>query len=202
VAKPAPAPAPATAPAPAPAPRPAAPAIPGGIVASGLKPRIEFELVPLRVEVDAGQGAAVTVEVVVYNRGSAPARDVLVEAPLINAGPSVDGEVGKFFLQPPGDGQRVAVVKPMGNVALRLRLAVDSAGLAPLVIDGRRLLVPIVAVNAFYRWSGGELSESASFLVGRGDSEAAKLAPFRLDLGARSWSSLAARLHSTGLQRG
>jgi hypothetical protein len=200
VARPAPAPAPAPRPTPAQAPPPVAPAIPGGIVASGLKPRIELEVVPLRVEVDAAQGAAVTVEVVVHNRGSAPARDVLVEAHLVNAGPTVDNEVGLFFQRPPGSGQRRALIKPMGSVSVQLRLAVDAAGLAPLVIEGRKLLVPLVAVNAFYRWSGSELSGSASFLVGRGDSEAAKLAPFRLDQGARSWSSLAARLHSNGLQ--
>ena len=214
---------PAPSPAPRPAPQPAAPAIapraarpavptaapppappstvPGGIVASGLKPRLEFELVPQRVEVDEGQGAAVTVEILVINRGSAPARDVLVEAGLINAGPGVDGEVGKFFQRPPGNGQRLALIKPMSSVSVRLRLAVDAAGLAPLVIDGRKLLVPLVAVNAFYRWSGGEMSGSASFLVGRGESEAAKLAPFRLDLGPRSWSTLTARQHSNGLQR-
>lgn len=195
-----PKPAPTPTPAPAPAPRPVASAIPGGIVASGLKPRIELELVPLRVEVDAAGGAAVTVEVVVHNRGSAPARDVLVEAKLINAGPNVDNEVGLFFMAPAGGGQRLALIKPMGNVSVRLRLAVDASGLSPLVIEGRQLLVPLVAVNAFYRWSGGELSGSSSFLVGRGDGEAAKLAPFRLDQGARSWSTLTARLHSTGLQ--
>lgn len=194
------APAPAPPPAPPPAPMPS-PAIPGGIVASGLKPRIEFELVPLRVEVDEGQGAAVTVEILVINRGSAPAREVLVEAGLINAGPGVDGEVGKFFQRPPGSGQRLALIKPMSSVSVQLRLAVDGAGLAPLVIDGRKLLVPLIAINAFYRWSGGELSDSASFLVGRGDGEAAKLAPFRLDLGPRNWSTLTARQHSNGLQR-
>ncbi|MGZ8348197.1 MAG: hypothetical protein ACXWUP_13905 [Allosphingosinicella sp.] len=188
-------------PAPAPAPAPMPPPAPVGIVASGLKPRIELELIPGRVEVDAAGGAAVTVEIVVINRGSAPARDVLVEAQLINAGPSVDSEVGQFFLKPPGSGERVPLIKPMGSITVRMRLAVDAAQVAPLVVDGRKLLVPLVAINASYRWSGGKLTDAASFLVGRGEADAAKLAPFRLDLGARSWSGLAARLHSNGLQR-
>jgi len=63
------------------------------------------------------------------------------------------------------------------------------------------LLVPLIAINAVYRWSGGELKDSSSFLVGRGEADEGKLAPFRLDRGARSWSGLAARLHSSGLQR-
>ena len=185
--------------APAPAPPPAPPS--GGIVASGLKPRIEFDLVPIRAETDGEQGAALTVDIIVINRGSAPARDVLVEAQLINAGPQVDAEVGRFFVRPAGSGERIPVIPPMQSVAIKIRLEVLGANISPLVVEGRKLLVPLVAVNAFYRWSGSELSESSSFLVGRGDAEGGKMAPFRLDQGARSWSGLGARLHSSGLQR-
>ena len=200
-ATPAPVPGPPPPPAPTPLePTPAAP-ISGGIVASGLKPKIEFELVPIRVETDAAEGAALTADIIVINRGSAPARDVLVEAQLINAGPQVDADVGRFFMQPAGTGERVAVIPPMGSVAITLRLQAPGAKLAPLVVEGRKLLVPMVAINAFYRWSGGEMSDSSSFLVGRGDAEGGKMAPFRLDQGARGWSGLGARLHSSGLQR-
>jgi hypothetical protein len=198
---PAPAPTAAIPPAPAPAPAPAPEPIPGGIVASGLKPRIEFELVPLQAETDASEGAALTVDIVVTNRGSAPARDVLVEAQLVNAGPQVDADVARFFAQAPGSGERVPVIPPMASVSVRARLQVPGEMLAPLVIEGRKLLVPLVAMNASYRWSGGEMTESSSFLVGRGDAEGGKMAPFRLDQGVRSWSGLGARLHSTGLQR-
>ena len=194
-----PAPTPVATPGPAPAPAPA-PAT-GGIVASGLKPKIEFELVPLQAETDAAEGAALTVDIVVTNRGSAPARDVLVEAQLVNAGPQVDADVARFFTQPPGSGERVPVIPPMASVSVRARLQVPGDLLAPLVVEGRKLLVPLVAMNASYRWSGGEMTDSSSFLVGRGDAEGGKMAPFRLDQGARSWSGLAARLHSTGLQR-
>ena len=145
--------------------------------------------------------AALTADIIVINRGSAPARDVLVEAQLINAGPQVDADVGRFFMQPAGTGERVAVIPPMGSVAITLRLQAPGAKLAPLVVEGRKLLVPMVAINAFYRWSGGEMSDSSSFLVGRGDAEGGKMAPFRLDQGARGWSGLGARLHSSGLQR-
>lgn len=186
---------------PTPTPAPLPPPIGGGIVASGLKPRIEFELVPIRAETDADGNAAVTFDVIVHNRGSAPARDVLVEAQLINAGPRVDEDVGRFFMQPAGTGERVPNIPPMGRVSIRSRLAIAGATFAPLVVEGRSLLVPLVAINAFYRWSGGELANSSSFLVGRGEGEEGKLAPFRLDRGARSWSGLAARLHSTGLQQ-
>lgn len=176
-------------------------ALAGGIVASGLKPRIELELLPLGVATDAAGAVALMCDIVVVNRGSAPARDVLVEARLINAGPNTDAEVERFFLRQPTSGERLPPIAPMSRASVRVRLAVAAADLAPLVVEGRHLLVPIVAINALYRSGGAEVVESSSFLVGRGDAEAGKLAPFRLDLGARNWTGLAARLHSTGLKR-
>ena len=71
--------------------------------------------------------------------------------------------------------------------------------MVPVEVDGRALFVPLVAFNALYRWSGGEEQASVSFLVGRGDDDSAKMAPFRLDQGARNWTGLGARVHSTGL---
>ncbi len=188
-------------PSPSPAPSPPSPPVPDGIFALRLKPRIEFELIPIRAETDAAEGAALTFDIIVINRGSAPARDVLIEAQLINAGPQVDAEVGRFFMRPAGEGERVPAIQPMARFAINARIEVPGQDLAPLVVEGRKLLVPLIAINATYRWSGGELTDSSSFLVGRGEADEGKLAPFRLDRGARSWSGLAARLHSSGLQR-
>lgn len=189
---------------PAAAPKRQAPASPsdgGGIVASGLRPRLDFELHPIRAETDAARGAALLFDVVVVNNGSAPARDVLVEAQLINAGPGQDEEIGRFFREPVGSGDRLPVIPPMGRVSIKSRLTIAGADLVPVEIEGRPLFVPLVAFNALYRWSGGDEQSSASFLVGRGSEEGGKMAPFRLDLGARSWSGLGARPHSMGLQR-
>ncbi len=191
---------PPSTPVPAPVPRlpPVAPT-PDGIFASRLKPELAFELEPIRAEADAAEGAALTFDLIVFNRGSAPARDVLIEAQLINAGPQVDAAVGRFFNQAGGTGERLPMIAPMSRVSIRTRLGVAAADLAPLVVEGRKLFVPVVAINALYRWSGGDVKESSSFLVGRGETEGGKMAPFRLDRGARSWSDLAARLHSSGL---
>ncbi|MDQ3079727.1 MAG: hypothetical protein M3R03_06990 [Pseudomonadota bacterium] len=190
-------------------PPPSAPALPvspvvpvarpDGIIASGLKPELMFELEPVRAETDAAEGAALTFDLIVTNRGSAPARDVLIEAQLINANPQVDAAVGRFFSQPAGAGDRLPMIPPMSHVSIRTQLAAAAADLAPLIVEGRKLFVPVIALNAHYRWSGDELKVSSSFLVGRGDAEGGKMAPFRLDRGARSWSGLAARLHSSGL---
>jgi hypothetical protein len=189
-----------------PAPAPASPvatappvAPPDGIIASRLKPELTFELEPVRAQSDAAEGAALTFDLIITNRGSAPARDVLIEAQLINANPQVDAAVGRFFSKSAGAGDRLPVIPPMSHVSIRTQLGALAADLAPLIVEGRKLFVPVIALNAHYRWGGDELKVSSSFLVGRGDAEGGKLAPFRLDRGARSWSGLAARLHSSGL---
>ena len=191
---------PPAAPAPA-SPIPAVPpaARPDGIIASRLKPELMFELEPILAQSDAAEGAALTFDLIVTNRGSAPARDVLIEAQLINANPQVDAAVGRFFSQPAGAGDRLPMIPPMSHVSIRTQLALAAGDVAPLIVEGRKLFVPVVALNAHYRWGGDELKVSSSFLVGRGDPEGGKMAPFRLDRGARTWSGLAARLHSSGL---
>ena len=185
----------------APAPKPAAPPVRGGIVASGLKPKLGFELRPIRAETDASRGAALLFDVIVINNGSAPARDVLIESQLINAGPNQDEEIGRFFRAPAGQGERLPLIPPMGRVSIKSRLSIAGDKMRPIAIDGRELFVPLVAFNALYRWSGGEEQDSASFLVGRGEGADGKMAPFRLDQGVKSWTGLGARPHSMGLQR-
>lgn len=155
---------------------------------------------PVLVEVDSGQGAALTVDIIVSNRGSAPARDVIVAAQLINATPSVNADVGRFFNKHVSAGEPIAMIRPMSSVTVTVRVKAGAAELAPIIVEGRKLFVPVVAVNASYHWNNAEVKESSSYIVGRGDEEAEKLAPFRLDLGARRWSGLAARLHSSGLK--
>lgn len=183
-------------------PRPASPpAIDGGIVSTGLRPKLSFELRPIRAETDDKLGAALLFDVVVTNNGHAPARDVLVEAQLLNAGPRQDEEIGRFFREPVGQGERLPVIPPMGHISLKTRLSIPGDKMSPIEIDGRQLFVPLVAFNALYRWNGGDQQDSASFLVGRGKNDGGKMAPFRLDQGAKSWTGLDARPHSMGLQK-
>ncbi|MDQ3077772.1 MAG: hypothetical protein M3Q83_02900 [Pseudomonadota bacterium] len=189
-------------PAAAPPARPAvSPPIPGGIVASGLKPKLSFELHPIRAQTEPTQGAALLFDVIVINNGSAPARDVLVETQLVNAGPQQDEEIGRFFREPVGTGERLPMIAPQGRVSIKTRLILSADQVRPIEMDGRRLFVPLVAINALYRWSGGEEQDSASFLVGRGGDDGGKMAPFRIDQGGRNWTGLSARPHSAGLQR-
>lgn len=193
-------PRPAAPPRPAPVtPRPPSPTD-GGIVSRGLKAEIAFEFTPLRAEIDAAGAAMLSFELTVINGGGAPARDVLVEALMVNAGPRQDEEITYFFRNPAGRGDRLPMVPPMGRVTLRMRVPLPAERLAPLEIEGRKLLVPLVAVNALYRSVAGEEQKSASFLVGRGGEDGGKMGPFSLDRGPRAWTGLSTRPHSAGLQ--
>ena len=206
---PAMAPRPAAPPRAAPTPRPAPPPVPqsrpldpadGAIVSRGLTPQIGFEFTPLRAEIDATGAAMLSFELTVINGGGAPARDLLVEAMMINAGPRQDEEISHFFRNPIGRGDRIPMLAPMGRVKLRMRVPLPAERLAPLEIEGRRLLVPLIAVNALYRSVAGAEQKSASFLVGRGGEDGGKMGPFSLDRGARTWTGLSTRQHSAGLQ--
>lgn len=198
-APPRPATPPATAPAPA-ARRPVNPVASGGIVSRGLAPNLTFQFTPLRAEIDGNGAALLSFELVVHNAGGAPARELLVEALMVNAGPRQDEEIGYFFKNPVGRGERIALVPPMGKVTIRSRVPLPAERLSPLEIEGRKLLVPLVAINALYRSINGETQQSASFLVGRGGEDGGKMAPFTLDRGARAWTGLSTRQHSAGLQ--
>ena len=190
---PAPAPAPprARAPAPAPAPPRPAPAIPGGVVSTRLRPWLELSMQPLRCIVEDER---VTIEFALdlYNSGSAPARAVLIEASLFNAGPNQDQEIGAFFANPVGEGDRIAAIAPLKRMTLRTQVATELQHIRVLQVGDRRVFVPLIAFNALYGWSGGEGQTSVSYLIGR-DTKGEKMAPFRLDLGPRVFRGVGAR---------
>ena len=158
-----------------------------------------MEFVPDRLIV-TGSDVTLQFDVIIANSGSAPARDVLVEARMFTAHASQDRDIGAFFKKPVGAGDRIPSIVPLGKLSLKsaVRLPIDQ--LHSFEVKGRRLFVPLVGFNILFRSNGGDEHISASYLVGRGDDQAEKLAPFRLDLGPRVFRGLAARAHSMGLQ--
>ncbi len=170
----------------------------GLIVSTGLKPQLNVQFQPDRAVVTENE-VLLQFDVILTNSGSAPARDVLVDAKLVPAHADQDREIAAFFQQPQDGGDRMAGIPPLGKIALKsvVRLPIDQ--LHSFEIEGRRLFVPLVAFNILFRSGAGEGQASASFLVGRGSDEDEKLAPFRLDLGPRIFRGLSARPHSMGL---
>jgi hypothetical protein len=196
--EPAPAPQPLRQP---PTPRPAAPQSPppSGIVSTRLRPWLEIEFSPGRCVVEDDK-ATIQFDVAVYNSGSAPARDVLIEASMFNAGPTQDQEIGAFFAHPVAKGDRIPAIPPLKRVALKSAVSLTREQMRQFEVAGKRIFVPLIGFNALYRWGGGEGQTSASYLVGR-DTDGEKMAPLRLDLGPRIFRGLGARQHNVGVRR-
>lgn len=176
------------------APKPQAPATSAGIVATRLRPWIDIEFTPTRCIVEDAR-AIIQFDVGMFNSGGAPARDVLLEMGIFNAGPTQDEEIARYQAKPPGGGKRVPVIEPLRRVERSSQISVGLDKLRVFEANGRRFFVPMLVLNAHYRWSGGEGRTSASFLVGRDSNGGEKMSPFRLDLGPRVFRGLGAREH-------
>lgn len=185
---------------------PPLPVRPVGIVSSRLRPWLDIRFEPLRAVIDEGQ-ASVQFNITVTNSGSAPARNVLIEGVMINAGAEQDIELSQFFEAPVGLGERIDLIPPMGSVELKSAVSLLLDKVRAYDVGGRKLFVPVIAFNALYEWSGGTGQSSASFLLGRsGSGEAegdgsSRMAPLRLDLGPRLFRDLDARRHTLGVRR-
>lgn len=189
------------APEPAPVARPVPPArpAPSGVVSTRLRPWIEIGFAPLGCVVD-DERVSVEFEVQLLNRGSTPARDILVEASMFNAGPTQEQDIGRFFAEPVGQGERIEVIPPLQSVTIRTALAAPRVNIQLFELGGRQVFVPLVAFNALYRWSGGQGQTSVSYLLGR-QTNGEKLAPLRADLGPRTFTGLGVKLLPTGLSQ-
>ena len=184
-------------PAPTAQPRPD-PIVPGGIVSTGLRPWIDIELTPDRALLDA-QGTAIAFELTLFNSGSAAARDVVIEARLLNAGARQDIELSEFFAVL-STGDPIPQIAPYARIPLRSAVRLTRDDIREYDIEGRKLFVPLVAVNVRYRWSSGDGQSAAGFLIGQSGEGKEKLAPLRLDKGDRSWTGLGVRRYEKGIR--
>jgi hypothetical protein len=181
----------------APAPKPAT--APVGIVSTRLRPWLEIEFSPEAAIVDEEKGA-IQFEVTIFNSGSAPARDVHIEGALFNASPDQDQVLGQFFAQPNGQaGDRISI-PPLQRMSFRSLVSLPREQLHLFQVEGRTLFVPLVAFNAVYAWSSGRGQTSTSFIVGR-NSNGEKMAPFRIDQGAKTFRGLGAREHTLRVRK-
>lgn len=186
-------------PAPSPPPAPAAPPVPAGIVSTRLRPWVEVGFVPVRCVLEADH-ATIEFAVELFNSGSRPARNILVDATAFNAGPTQDAQINTFFANPREQGQQVDVIPPLERVTFELQLSIPREQLQLYELGGQQVFVPIVAFNTLYRWGGGDGQTSASYLVGRG-TQTDKLGPFRADAGPRIFRGLDARTLPPAVRR-
>ena len=162
-----------------------------GIVSTRLRPWIDLSFEPARCIVEDDK-VRFEFELGLYNSGSTPARDVLIEAVMVNASPTQEQEIGAFFGRQDGAGDRISTIPPLKRVTLRPQVIIPLEQVRVLEAAGRRVFVPLIAFNALYGWGGGAGQTAAVYLLGR-DTKAGKMAPFRLDLGPRVFRGVGAR---------
>ena len=146
---------------------------------------------PLRCVVEEDR-VTIEFEVELFNAGAAPARAVLAEASLLNAGATQDQQLAAFFSNPAGAGQRIDAIAPMKRFTVTSQVAVPRAAIQEYELAGRKAFVPVIAFNALYEGSSGKAQSSVAYLVGR-ETQTDKLGPLRLDAGAREIRGLGAR---------
>lgn len=173
----------------APKPEPAAPAIP-----EGPRPRLEVSVSPERAAA-TDDGATVNYALTISNRGDAMAGNIRIDARLFNAGAEAD--IDAFLAGPIHDqsGSPHVTIPPGGKLELNGLVGMPKSDVREVEVGGRRLFIPMLALNVAYDWDGGGTGRtSRAWLVGRRPAEPeAKMGAFRLDLGPRVYRSVAGR---------
>jgi hypothetical protein len=182
----------ATAPAPAPVPEPEP--VP---VAPAFSERRAWLEVDIKAERAAAtdREAIVDYELLIDNVGAETARNIRIDARLFNAG--AEGDIAAFFQGPihAESGSPHVTVPPGRGLKLAGKVALPMTEVNAVEIQGRRLFIPMVAINVAYDWGeAGAGRTSRSWLVGReGEGQSAKMGAFRLDLGPRIYRSVGQR---------
>ena len=185
---------------PQPAPSPPKPATPraSGIVSTRLRPSLEMNVQPLRCHSNADE-VLIEFELELLNVGTVPARAVLAEASMLNAGSAQDEQLAAFFARPAAQGEPVDLIPPLKSMKFTSQVTAPRSAIEEYELAGRKAFVPVIAFNAVYRWSGGQAQTSAAYLVGR-ETKGDKLGPLRLDGGQADIRKLAARILPVGLK--
>ena len=141
-------------------------------------------------------------EITILNEGAAAAEDIRLILRLVSAHAGLNEELAEIAEAPPG--RPVVPAFSLGPGESRTVTAIGALprdAVRPLMAAGRPMVVPVVALNLFYRDDGRQRQNSQAFAVGVERVDSPKLAPFWLDTPARSFDQVAARPHGPLLER-
>ncbi|WP_332812065.1 hypothetical protein [Sphingomonas sp.] len=193
-----------------PAPAPPAPAAPApavsagsGVVGLAIRPWLNLEFIPDRAAATQTE-AVVQYELLIKNVGNMVAGNIRVAARMFNAGADQDEQINAFFSQKIGTGpsvSKVLAIPPRKGARLRSAVSMSNEEVREISVQGRRLFIPLVAINVLYEWGNRRSGQTAaSYLVGREpDAPEGKMGPFRLDLGPRVYRSVGQRPNKVAL---
>ncbi|MBB3909500.1 hypothetical protein [Sphingomonas desiccabilis] len=207
-------------PVPAPAPEPAAPSFltrpvpePEGLVVSTAfrtppaappaatppaaeRAPLDFTFLPMAMGTE-GDKAVVRFELGASNPADMAVAELRFAAGLFGASPQQDAEIERFFAEMPQHAQlQPFAVAADESRSIEATVSLPLANLPVLSAGERRFFVPVMAIDARYRWADGrEARTRVAFVVGRQIQGSDKLAPVFLDRGDRMVDRLEARLH-------
>jgi hypothetical protein len=185
-------------PSPPPPPPPPPPAPP--LVTVG-RPQLDIELRPRRAGTNL-TSAAVDYEIVVRNTGGMTARQVRLDVRLLSAGAQQDEWIKGLFAEPiqrpitaPFD------LPPNGAIEMSGMALAPRDTLNVMTVEGRALFVPVLTINLLYDWQGAAGQVATSHVIGIDRGEGAKMAPFRLDSGARMHEGVTSLPYTISVRR-
>lgn len=163
------------------------------------RPWLELALRPERARIDLDE-SVIEFELTIRNSGGSIARDIKLQARMFCSTPEQDQELSTYFKSKVGDNRTIAVpdVPAGGELVIMGQVDITRDRLKALQTGDKLLFVPLIGVNAFYSWGTSRSGQtSRSFIVGREpQSPGDKMAPFRLDLGARVYRTVGQREHN------
>jgi len=200
-------------PEPAPSPRPVQPkaapvpppasARPEPTPAAGDRPWLD-----LAMQVQAARltlmGATIGYTLMLHNRGSRPAEDILVRSLIANADAQQQALFQQFFAGETGlPVHSIVSIAPGETQKLTGEMRLNAQEIAAIQMGQRALLIPLIAFDAQYRWTGereGIGRTGRAFIVGEEQSPPVeRLSPFRLDLGPRQYRTPGSRATALSL---
>jgi hypothetical protein len=118
---------------------------------------------------------------------------------MFNAGATQEQDIGAFFAQPQGSGERIEIIAPLQNVSIRTSLVAPRQNIQLFELGGHQVFVPLMAFNAHYRLNHGSGQTSLAYMLGR-DTKGEKLGPLRVDGAPRAYNRLGAHPLPTGVR--
>jgi hypothetical protein len=129
------------------------------------------------------------------NTGELPVRNMRLRATLLSANRQQAEMLSAFH-----SGALAVSEEALGDakagerIAMDIEMSVPVAELQSFEVQNRRIMVPVMAANLAYEWDGGSDAIKLACLVGKeAQPPAPKMAPFRIDLGPRSFTPLGQR---------
>jgi hypothetical protein len=155
---------------------------------------LEFQLSPLRVGTQ-GDNALLDFDLTVGNPTATAVPEVRIATLMLTANAQQDQQLAAFFAAEGPRGLEPFALAPGERRLVEATMSLPRAAVNVVTAQERPFFVPLMAIDARYRWADGrEARTTAAFVIGP-PLATGKLSPIFLDRGDRMIDRLEARLH-------